>query len=154
MEKQKSFQESELSNKSKDKYTLLAENTSDLIWVIDTKLRAQYISPSCEKFIGYTVEELKDLRFSQLHTPESYRRIINIIKKEIRKSRNKNYRPKKEYKMEIDYIHKNGKILNAEVKGYVSLNQEGEIVSISGISRDISERKNAEEMCNYLLTTK
>ncbi|OQX79581.1 MAG: hypothetical protein B6D61_03315 [Bacteroidetes bacterium 4484_249] len=145
MEKQKSFQESELSDKSEDKYTLLAENTSDLIWVIDTKLRAQYISPSCEKFIGYTVEELKDLRFSQLHTPESYKRIINIIKKEIRKSENKNYRPKKEYKMEVDYIHKNGQIINAEVKGYVSLDRKGKVVSISGISRDITERKQAEE---------
>jgi PAS domain S-box-containing protein len=132
-------------DESHRKYSHLAKNTSDLLWAVDMDFKAQYLSPSAEKFIGYTIEELKNLHFSKIHSIESYHRIMSLINKEIKRSKKANFKPKSEYKMEVNYLHKNGKIIQAEVKGYISLNKKGEIAGISGISRDISVRKKTED---------
>ena len=129
---------------SEKKYSIIANNTSDLIWVIDLDLKAQYLSPSTKKFIGYTVDELSKIHFSKIHTTESYHKIISLINEVILNSNKPNFKPRSEYKIEVDYIHKNGNIFLAEVKAYLSINAQGKIIGISGISRDISNRKKTE----------
>ena len=43
---------------SEEKYRMIAQNTADVIWVLDiTTMRFTYISPSIERVRGYTVEE-------------------------------------------------------------------------------------------------
>lgn len=131
-------------NESQKKYSHLAKNTSDLLWAIDMDFKAQYISPSVKKFIGYTIEELKNLHFSKVHTLESYHKIVSLINKEIKKSKKTNFKPRSEYKVDVDYLHKDGSIVHAEVKAYLSINNKGEINGFSGISRNISDRKKTE----------
>jgi len=43
--------------KSEEKYRLLAENASDVIWTRDMNLNLTYLSPSIEELTGYSVEE-------------------------------------------------------------------------------------------------
>ena len=43
---------------SEEKYRLIAENSSDVIWVFNTHTRKiTYISPAIKKLRGYTAEE-------------------------------------------------------------------------------------------------
>ncbi len=51
-------------NRSKELHRVLAENTVDVISLMDIGLRRLYISPSCEKLYGYTAQEIL-----RMHTP-------------------------------------------------------------------------------------
>ncbi|MGD0235948.1 MAG: PAS domain-containing protein [Syntrophorhabdales bacterium] len=44
--------------RTEDRYRLLAENVSDVIFTLDLNLRHTYCSPSVERLRGYTVEEV------------------------------------------------------------------------------------------------
>ena len=64
---------------SEQKYRLLADSASDIIWLMDiTKdgLRPTYISPSVERIRGFTPAEAMTQTMKDLLTPESYERVI------------------------------------------------------------------------------
>ncbi len=43
---------------SEERYRLLAENVTDVIWVMDENLKFTYISPSVQRLSGFTPEEV------------------------------------------------------------------------------------------------
>jgi|GEM_PF-2968961 len=58
---------------SETKYRLLAENISDVIWILDVHImRFRYVSPSIEKLRGYTVDEVLQQSVSEALTPQSF----------------------------------------------------------------------------------
>ena len=64
---------------SEEKYRLLAENASDVIWTADTNGRFTYVSPSVEKLRGYTVEEVLGQSLDQALTPGSLQTVTDAI---------------------------------------------------------------------------
>jgi PAS domain-containing protein len=50
---QKKIRELEISER---RYRLLAENISDVIWMLDLDLKIRYISPSIEPICGFSPE--------------------------------------------------------------------------------------------------
>ena len=63
---------------SEEKYRLLAENMSDMIWVLDTaEMKLKYVSPSVEKLRGYTAEEALALNFEEQLTADSFETIMS-----------------------------------------------------------------------------
>jgi PAS domain-containing protein len=44
-----------LRKKSEEKYRLLTESISDVIWTMDLELKFQYVSPAIEKLQGFNV---------------------------------------------------------------------------------------------------
>jgi PAS domain-containing protein len=55
---------------SEEKYRLLAENVSDVIWVTDLNLRFTYISPSVLALRGYTMEEAVEQSIEEVLPPQ------------------------------------------------------------------------------------
>ncbi len=129
---------------SEEKYNLLTNSTSDLIWVMDLSLKIQYISPSSKKFIGYTPDELKKISMRDFHSEEQFAKIISLVQDNIHASKSKGVKPKSEYKLEVEYIHKDGHHFPAEVWANLLFDDKGNATGISGISRDITERKKSE----------
>ena len=69
--------ESEKLRASEEKYRLLAENMSDMVWVLDTaSMKFKYVSPSVAKLRGYTVEEALTLNFEEQMTAASFETIM------------------------------------------------------------------------------
>ena len=56
---------------SEEKYRLIADNTTDTIWIFDLDLRLTYMSPSVKKMRGFTVEEAMAQTLDQMMTPAS-----------------------------------------------------------------------------------
>lgn len=54
---------------SEQKYRLIAENTDDVILLMDQNLNVSYVSPSIEKLLGYHVEEFAQLPVSERVLP-------------------------------------------------------------------------------------
>ena len=52
-------------------YRILAEHVDDVIWTADLNLRWTYVSPSMEKFRGYSAAETMSQSLEELLTPAS-----------------------------------------------------------------------------------
>ena len=127
--------------KSENKYRLLAENISDVIWVYNfTKKKFTYISPSVLQFRGYTVEEAMAFSFIQSLTQESSEKLnqkISLRLENFIKGKNEIYRD------ELQQECKDGSFIWVEIITSLHYADDGTI-EVLGSSRNINERKLAE----------
>ena len=54
-------------------YRLLTENANDVIWSCDLDMTFQYVSPSIEKLLGWTPDEVIEAGVTMTLPPESLR---------------------------------------------------------------------------------
>lgn len=130
-----------LLNKNRRKYRLVSENMSDLIWMMDTDFNITYVSPSCQKVLGYTPVELSGINIKNLLPPDKYDYIMSELKEELEKARKKIISKNYSRSMEIEQMHKNGRFIWTEVRISFISDEEGNPVSIVGVTRDITERR-------------
>jgi PAS domain S-box-containing protein len=132
--------------KSNERYTLLAENVKDVIWAVDADIRYTYISPSVEKMRGYTMEEIMTMSVEKVFTPESYQKmqkILNQVKAMLARGEISDL--KKSLTFEVELLCKGGSTIWAEVTASYIIGRDGFPAGFVGRTRDISERKKAEE---------
>ncbi len=130
---------------SEAKYRYLTEKMNDIIWTADLDLRITYDSPSVEKVLGYTPQERQNQTVRDTLTPESYARAVQALAAEIERDGQEGVDPDRSVKMELEYYHKNGSTVWLEMVGSAIRDNNGRIVGIHGVSRDITDRKRAEE---------
>lgn len=126
-------------------YNLITSNTNDVIWLLDLKEnRFKFVSPSVKKMRGLSPEEMIGKPFSEALTRESYQKIKSTLTNLISgyESGNETARI---YSIEVDQPRKNGDIINTEAVLTLLKNSDGKVEEILGVSRDITERKLAEE---------
>jgi PAS domain S-box-containing protein len=130
--------------KSESKYRLLAENMSDIIWSLDLKGRLTYISPSVENSLGFTPEEAVQQPLNRIFTPASRKTVIKNISEMLKNE--KSGTPAKVPKtLELEYIHKDGSTVKAELVCTALRDKDGKMIGFTGMTRDITKRKRAEE---------
>lgn len=129
--------------RSREKFRLLAENMSDVIWIFNPgKRKYHYISPKVTDLIGYTAEEVQDSDTELLVSPDE----LNIekqvfddhLKRFVRNPGDRMFTRK-----ELQITHKNGRKFWAEVTAWFNLDCNGE-VELYGITRNIEDRKQSE----------
>ncbi len=131
---------------SEQRYRLLAENATDVIWILDVEtLKMKYVSPSVEKTQGYTPDEMAGLSIDQYLTPESFQRAVAALGEAMERAAAGEIDPTN-YSMtlELDEYHKNGTIIPIEITAGFILDENDKPDAILGISRDLSERKKAD----------
>ena len=133
---------------SEEQYRLLAENATDVIWTIDFDGRFTYISPSVEKLRGYTVAEAMEQSLDESLTPES----AAIAKFELAQSIEmmRKGQPFPDHRGEFEQPCKDGSTVWVEITTTGIYNVSGEFVSILGVSRNITERKQIQDRMAYL----
>ncbi|HVN72496.1 MAG TPA: PAS domain S-box protein, partial [Desulfomonilia bacterium] len=131
---------------NEERYRNLVENAHDVIWVFDLNLGYTYISPSIKRLRGYTVEEAMKQRLDQVLTPESAREARELFERERDlEISGHHHGPDWSFTTELEIIRKNGSTLWVEMTMNPVYDEAGRIKNIMGITRDISERKRAEE---------
>ncbi len=129
---------------SEERYRQLAEFSKDVIWTLDLKsMSFTYVSPAIEKVRGLTVEEACAQSMAEALTPASYARVQAIMADHLRRIAEGDLTALSAT-AEIEQPHKNGHIIHAEVVGSFLLDAEGQPYALLGVSRDISERRQAE----------
>jgi diguanylate cyclase (GGDEF)-like protein/PAS domain S-box-containing protein len=135
----------EALRESETRYRLLAENASDLIWTLDLNLRYTYMSPSVKGMRGYTAEEVIGTRVNETMTPASLEAIRDIFVEELELGNGMQEDLFRSRTLEAEMYCRDGSTVWTEIKLTFMRDSDGQPVGILGVSRDISERKRAEQ---------
>jgi len=129
---------------SETRYRLIAENTADVIWVLDPIARKfTYVSPAVQKLRGYTPEEVLAQPVEQALTPESLKLVSDSLAANLPAFMARGSGTMS-YVNEVDQPCKDGTLVQTEVTTTYLFNERGQ-VEIVGVSRNITERKRAEQ---------
>ncbi|HVU24633.1 MAG TPA: PAS domain S-box protein [Opitutus sp.] len=128
---------------SEERYRLIAENTSDVIWLYDLAAQGfSYVSPSVVAQRGYRPEELlgRPLTFSL--PDDAARRVADALAAETAATPATGRR---NFNLEVDQRHKDGHLVPTEVVASLLRDGTGRPTHLLGITRDITERRRARE---------
>jgi two-component system, cell cycle sensor histidine kinase and response regulator CckA len=118
-------------------FQLITENVADMIAVVDMEGHRLYNSPSYNKVLGYTEEELKSSSsFDQIHQDDR-----NRVREAAMEARATGVGRPLEYRMR----HKDGTWRVLESTASVIRSRSAEPERLVIVNRDITERKEAEE---------
>ncbi len=142
-------EQKKLIRESEAEYRFLADNISDVIWVMNlTTNHWSYVSPSVQKLLGYSAEEFMSQTYLQTLTPESREKLSRLLAE-----RTHAYLEcageSPTYTDEVEQIRQDGSAVWTEVTTHLARNDKDELV-VLGVARDISERKKAEEQIRNL----
>jgi PAS domain S-box-containing protein len=127
---------------SEERHRLLADHASDVIWTLDLKGRFTYVSPSVQKLRGFTPTEVMQQPVEAALTPASvvimqahFGRAIEAVQAG---------QPFPIFRGELEQTCKNGTTVWTDVTTSGLYNAANDFIGILGITRDISERRQAE----------
>ncbi len=122
---------------SERKFRLIAEKASDLIYRIELypEQKFSYVSPSSTKLTGYTPEDHyanPNLGFELVH-PDDREKLRDLLEHVDRSP------------VVLRWIKKNGEVVWAEQSNVPVYDNDGRLIAIEGIARDVTERQKANE---------
>lgn len=129
--------------KSEEKYRLLAENSYDVIYLMDLTGKFTYVSPSCLRFSGFSPEEILHKSLDQVISPSSLPLLMEEMKKGLEMIKSGTNSPIN--LIEIELLKKDGTTVWAEVSPQVILDENKKPIGFLGVSRDISKRRIVEQ---------
>ena len=126
------------SREDDERFRLLAEKTNDLVCLHEPNGRYLYISPSCRRLLGYDTEDLLGTDPYELFHPEDLERIRSEAHEKALEGQGAVSVTYRIRKASGDYTW-------FETLTEPILDESGEVVRLQTASRDVSERKRAEE---------
>jgi len=135
----------EALRESEERYRLLAENVTDVIWTRDMNLNLTYISPSVMNQQGYTIEEAKARTLEETWAPESLKYIGEVFAEELEMEKDKQKDMSRSRAVEVEVKCKDGSTIWTEAKISFLRDKDGEPIGIIGVTRNITERKKVEK---------
>jgi len=131
--------------KSEERYRFIADNAHDVIWTFDLNEGFTYLSPSVRHLRGYRAEEAIKHRLDETLSPDSYRKAMELLEEELHLAINgKRHDPDWSKTFDLEQIREDGSTVWTEVTVNMLYDEKG-IKGLMGITRDITERKKAEE---------
>lgn len=122
--------------KSEDKYRSIFENIQDVIYRTDLEGIVTDITPSIEKYSGYKRENIIGKPVANFYFfKEDREKLIKQLRKSGAVS-----------DFEIRLKTSDDKLVYASINSYMLKNDDGEVIGVEGIMRDITERKEAERL--------
>ncbi|MFP4452212.1 MAG: PAS domain S-box protein [Desulfobacterales bacterium] len=126
---------------SEERHRLLVESSNDIVWAFDlSSMRYTYFSKSVETILGYSQEKVNNFKLDDIHPPETKKKVIAAFDKVLKGESNSD-----RVFIEAQHRDKNGHLVWMEINAVLYRDNLGQPVSFTGVSRDIRERKEAEE---------
>jgi PAS domain S-box-containing protein len=142
-------QAEEALKKSEKKYRLLADNVKDVIFVLDMNLNYTYVSPSIKILRGYEPEEVLKQSYIDILTPSSMHLAMKTLSDVMELEKIKHQEITESRTLQLEMKRKDGSTVWTEVKFSFIRDENQRPVGIMGLTRDITERKKAEERLRF-----
>ena len=126
--------------KKEDHYQFITDNSVDVIWQLDLRLRFTYVSPSIFPMTGFTPEEWVGTSLSQHSTTREF---FQMARKALKAF--KDYRNFDHIVFEAKMLKKNQQEFPVEISSKLLFNERGIPIGLQGSTRDITERKQLEQ---------
>ncbi len=132
----------EALQESEAHFRLLAENISDVVWKLDQDYRFTYISPSDERLRGYRADEVLGQHIFEIFDEDG----IATVKKFAYQRQQAELQGIKNGSIMFEALHrcKDGNWIWAEINAIPERDADGTVIGYYGITREITERKQAE----------
>ena len=118
-------------------FRLISENAADMIAVVNADGSRVYNSPSYQRLLGYSPEELRSTSgFEQIH-PDDRAKVMEAA----REAKSTGVGQRVEYRIR----HKQGHWIALESTASAVRNQKGEVEKLVIVNRDVTERKQLED---------
>ncbi|UJF35912.1 sensor domain-containing protein [Paenibacillus hexagrammi] len=125
---------------SRQQFQSLFDNNPDAVIALDLKGNLINVNPATQKLTGYTKEEFSKLTLTSLCVPEHLDRIIQRLERTML-GRPQNF--------EAAIFHKNGTRIELNLI-LVPISIDGEISGVYFIAKNITQRKEAEDLIQYM----
>lgn len=130
---------------SEAKYRLLADNAHDVIFTLDAALRQTYVSPSVTRLRGFTPEESMAQSLEQTMTRDSLVKVSDLVSRLSEEELRSETRVEC---LELEMQRKDGSTVWTETVVRPMRDAEKRFLGFIGVSRDITDRRQAEEERN------
>ena len=131
---------------SEEKFRLLTENMVDVVWTLDTEtLRFRYVSPSVRKLLGLSPDSLLDRSLDSILVPAQRDDLKRQIRTRAGELRAGHLDFGEFFVNAVDHLHADGHLVHTEVITRYMVNARTGRVELHGVTRDITDRKRAEQ---------
>jgi PAS domain S-box-containing protein len=141
---------------SEAKFRYIAENSSDVIWHLDTNLVCDYISLADEKMRGYKQEEVLGTHLFDILKPGTFDHLIANLQKRFADEK-AGIKTTIAPSYELEEKCKDGSWVWVEATAAPHHDENGNFLGLNGVTRNISKRKKAEaeieQMTKKLIAT-
>jgi len=120
---------------SEEKFRLITQSSGEIIWQLNLDGKITFVSPAIEKITGYTPEQALTLDFRAFFPETETDRATEVF---IKAASGEQYQ-----QLEFVVKRKDGILVPVEIS-VTPIMKDNKIISIRGITRDITERKQAE----------
>ena len=124
-------------------FRMLSENASDVVWHMNRDSRLTYVSPADERMRGFRADEVIGQHVLESLTEESATRVKAMMCKRIADEKS-GIRTGTMSVVAQQYC-KDGRLIWTETLSTPERDEQGNICGFHGISRDITERRQAED---------
>lgn len=126
---------------SEERYRLLVETSSDIIWTFDlSSMTFTYVSKSVERILGYSQDEATGDALEDTFLPETRKKVMAAFDR-VASGKSESDR----LLVEAEHLRKDGGAVWVEINAVLHRDGQGRPVFFTGVSRDIRDRKKAEE---------
>ena len=133
----------EILRASEEKYRFMADNVSDVLWQTTLDMRFTYLSAAEKRLSGYDPDEMIGRSVLNFLTPESIERLKEHAR--TRQTLSEQGLKLESDSLELETICKDGSLAWIEVSTSPVYDEDGQVAGFQGVTRDITERKSAEE---------
>jgi PAS domain S-box-containing protein len=123
---------------SRDRYQALIETTADFIWEMDVSGKYTYCSPQMKDLWGYEPKDMIGKTPFDVMPPDDRKQAIESFMS-LAKS------PQPFTGLEASSYDSQGRLIAVEISGVPFFDADGRLLGYRGISRDVTERKRAQE---------
>ncbi|PKN83847.1 MAG: hypothetical protein CVU51_11565 [Deltaproteobacteria bacterium HGW-Deltaproteobacteria-1] len=122
-------QSDEALQESEKKYRLLADKIPDIVFILNMDLKTIFVTPSVQTVLGFTQEERMLQTVEQQLTPDSLELIFNTLARELELEKEGHSDPNRKTETIVSGVR----------------DEQGTLVAIHGMNRDITDHKKARE---------
>lgn len=135
----------DIARQNEEKYRLLAENTSDVVWLSDLNFNPGYISPSVEKMFGGTVSDHLNMPVEKKISRKKVEELKAILHEALERDKLSDDSTNRSKTFELEYFRIDGSSIWVEMNVSFVRDAAGNPIGLNGITRDITEKVKARQ---------